>query len=57
MKNEPLLYYRTKEQIDAYRKMPVEEKLERMEAWMEFFDAAMSRKAKEVRARFNKGEL
>ena len=57
MKNKPLLYYRTKEQIEAYRKKPVEEKLERIEAWMEFYNTVMSKKAKSIRDRFKKGEI
>ena len=57
MKNKPLLYYRTKEQIEAYRKKPVEEKLERIEAWMEFYNTVMTKKAKSIRDRFKKGEI
>ena len=57
MKNEPLLYYRTKEQIKAYRKKSVEEKLERIEAWMEFYNTVMSKKAKDIRDRFKRGEI
>ena len=57
MKNEPLLYYRTKEQIEAYRKKSVEEKLERIEAWMEFYNTVMTKKAKSIRDRFKKGQI
>lgn len=57
MKNEPLLYYRTKEQIEAYRKKSVEEKLERIEAWMEFYNTVMTKKAKSIRDKFKKGEI
>ena len=57
MKNEPLLYYRTKEQIKAYRKKSVEEKLERIEAWMEFYNTVMTKKAKGIRDRFKKGQI
>ncbi|MEK7313374.1 MAG: hypothetical protein AAB065_02770 [Deltaproteobacteria bacterium] len=57
MKNEPLLYYRTKEQIKAYRKKSVEERLERIEAWMEFYNTVMTKKAKSIRDRFKKGEI
>ena len=34
---KPLLYYRTREDIEAYRKKPVKEKLRWLEAQMEFF--------------------
>jgi hypothetical protein len=57
MKAEPLLYYRTKEQIEAYRKRPVVEKLKWLEAQMEFFHKAMSEKAKKLRERLLRGEL
>ena len=57
MKNEPLLYYRTKEQIEAYRKEPAGKKLERIEAWMEFYNTVMTKKAKSIRDRFKKGKI
>ncbi len=55
--DEPLLYYKTKEQIEAYRKKPVLEKLKWLEAQMEFFHQAMPEKAKRIRERLKKGEL
>ena len=49
--DQPLLYYKTKEQIEEYRKKPVREKLQWLEAQMEFFYKAMPEKAKRIRAR------
>ena len=57
MKRNPLLYYRTKEQINAYQKLPVLEKLKWLEAQMEFFHEAMPKKAKKIRDRLTEGEL
>lgn len=57
MKAKPLLYYKTKEEIEAYRKKPVLEKLKWLEAQMEFFHKAMPRRAKEIRDKLKKGEL
>jgi len=45
----PLLYYKTKEEIKAYRKKPVKLKLQWLEAQMEFFHKAMPAKAKKIR--------
>jgi len=49
--DQPLLYYKTKEQIEEYRKKPVREKLQWLEAQMEFFYKAMPEKAKRIRER------
>ena len=57
MSEAPLLYYRTREQIEAYRKKPVLGKLKWLEAQMEFFHQAMPEKAKKIRERLKKGEL
>lgn len=57
MKADPLLYYRTKEEIDAYRKKPVKERLKWLEAQMEFFYKAMPDKAKKIRERLSKGKI
>ena len=46
-----LLYYKTKEQIEEYRKKPALEKLVWLEAQMEFFYKAMPEKAKRIRER------
>jgi len=53
MKAEPLLYYRTKEELEAYRKKPIKERLKWLEAQMEFFYEAMPEKAKKIRERLN----
>ena len=57
MKAKPLLYYRTKEEIEAYRKKPAIEKLRWLEAQMEFFYKAMPKKAKEIPDRLKRGKL
>lgn len=57
MKGSPLLYYRAKEEIEAYRKKPVKLKLQWLEAQMEFFYKAMPKRAKRIRERIEKGEL
>ena len=57
MKNSPLLYYRTKEEIEAYRKKPVKLKMQWLEAQMEFFYKAMLQKAKRIREKIEKGQL
>ena len=49
--DKPLLYYRTKEEIEAYRKKPVKLKMQWLEAQMEFFHKAMPQKAKKIRRR------
>jgi hypothetical protein len=53
----PLLYYKTREEIEAHHKKPVELKLQWLEAQMEFFHKAMPLKAKRIRARFRRGEI
>lgn len=55
--NPPLLYYRTKEDIEAYRKKPVKLKLQWLEAQMEFFHKAMPAKAKKMREKLKRGEI
>jgi hypothetical protein len=57
MKNRPLLYHRTDEEIALYRRKPVKLKLQWLEAQMEFFYKAMPKKAKKIRDRLMKGEL
>ena len=54
---EPLLYYRTIEDIKAYRKTPVSWRLQWLEAQMEFFHKAMPLKAKKIRAKLKAGRL
>ena len=53
----PLIYYKTREEIEAFRKKPVELKLQWLEAQMEFFHKAMPPKAKRIRDKFRKGEI
>ncbi len=50
-KSEWLLYYRTTEEIDRYRKVPALQKLRWLEMMMEFLNKAMPPKAKEIRDR------
>lgn len=47
--NEPLLYYKTEEEIKIYMKKPVKLKLQWIEAQMEFFYKVMPAKAKKIR--------
>ncbi|MEJ5227394.1 hypothetical protein [Thermodesulfovibrio sp.] len=54
-KEEPLLYYKTKEDIEKYRKKPVELKLMWLEEQMEFFYYAMPEKAKIIRDKLKSG--
>ena len=53
----PLLYYKTREDIQSYRRKPTEMKLQWLEAQMEFFHEAMPDKAKKIRDRFLAGEI
>ena len=48
----PLLYYRTRSEIEAYMSKPVEQKLQWLQAQMEFFHKAMPEKSKKIRDRF-----
>ncbi len=52
LKEMPLLYYRTKGEIEAYCKKPTELKLQWLQAQMEFFHKAMPSKAKRIREEF-----
>ena len=45
----PLIYHKTKEEIENYRGKPIELKLQWLEAQMEFFYKAMPDKAKMIR--------
>ena len=47
----PLLYYRTRAEVEAYAKKPIEQKLQWLQAQMEFFHKAMPEKAKKIRDR------
>lgn len=49
MKARPLLYYKTKEDINVYRNKSVGLKLKWLEAQMKFFHETMTEKAKRIR--------
>ena len=53
----PLLYYKTREVIKAYLEKPAEQKLQWLEAQMEFFYKAMPPKAKRIREKLQKPGL
>lgn len=55
--NEPLLYYKSKEDIIEYQHKPVELKLQWLQAQMEFFHEAMPEKAKIIREKIRNGKL
>jgi hypothetical protein len=57
VQNRPLLYYKTKEHIEAYRNKRVTLKLQWLESQMEFFHKAMPPKAKKIREKLRKGEI
>ncbi len=49
IQDEPLLYYKTKEEIKTYQGKSAELKLQWLEEQMEFFHKAMPEKAKKIR--------
>ena len=51
MDNPPLLYYRSPEQIEAYRRMPTLQKIRKLEMEMEFLYYLRVEKAKRIRER------
>lgn len=55
--DKPFLYYKTKEDIETYRKKPIKLKLQWLEAQMEFFHNAMPVKAKRIREKLRRGEI
>ncbi len=57
VQERPLLYYKTKEDIEAYKKKSVKLKLQWLQAQMEFFDRAMSNEARRIRDKLKRGEL
>lgn len=57
VKERPLLYYKTKEDIEAYRKKSVKLKLQWLQAQMEFFYRAMPNEAKRIRDKLQRGEI
>ena len=56
-KKQPLLYRKTKDEIETYQKKPVELKLKWLETQMEFFHKAMPPKAKKIREKLQKSRL
>jgi hypothetical protein len=57
VQKRPLLYYKTKEDIEAYKKKSVKLKLQWLEAQMEFFHKAMPNEAKRMRDKLKRGEI
>jgi hypothetical protein len=57
LKEMPLLYYRTKGEIESYRRKPTGLKLQWLQAQMEFFYKAMPPKAKKIRENLQKPGL
>ncbi len=57
IQDPPRLYYKAREEIESYRKIPVDQKLKWLEAQMEFFHKAMPEKAKRIRDKLRAGEL
>jgi hypothetical protein len=55
--SEPLLYYKSKEDILEYRKKPVQLKLQWLQVQMEFFHNSMPEKAKKIRDRLREGAI
>ena len=53
----PLLYYKSREDIETYRNKPLHLKLQWLEEQMEFFHKTMPLKAKRIRDKLQKGEL
>ena len=57
VEERPLLYYKSREDIETYQNKPVQLKLQWLEAQMEFFHKAMSSKAKRIRDKLQRGEI
>ena len=55
--SEPLLYYKSREDILEYRKRPVHLKLQWLQVQMEFFHNSMPEKAKKIRDRLREGAI
>ena len=53
----PLLYHKTREDIEIYRKKSAKLKLQWLEAQMEFFYKAMPKEAKRIRDKLKRGEI
>ena len=52
-----LLYHKTREDIEIYRKKSVELKLQWLQAQMELFYKAMPNEAKRIRDKLKRGEI
>jgi len=52
----PLLYHKTEEDIETYRKKSVKLKLQWLQAQMEFFYKAMPNEAKKIPDKLKRGE-
>ncbi len=50
-----LLYYRSKEQVEAWRDVPVADKLDRLQMQAEFFHKVMPAKAQRIRDQLKEG--
>jgi hypothetical protein len=57
IQERPLLYYKTKEDIEAYKRKSVKLKLQWLQAQMEFFYRAMPDEAKRIRDKLKRGEI
>ena len=57
VQERPLLYHKTNEDIEIYRKKSVKLKLQWLEAQMEFFHKAMPNEAKRIRDKLKRGEI
>jgi len=53
----PLLYHKTREDIEIYREKSVKLKLQWLQAQMEFFYKAMPNEAKRIRDKLKRGEM
>jgi hypothetical protein len=53
----PLLYHKTREDIEIHRKKSVELKFQWLKAQMEFFYKAMPDEAKSIRDKLKRGEI
>jgi hypothetical protein len=56
-RSQPLLYYRTMEQIERFRKVSIEQKFRWLQMQMEFYHSTMSDRARKIRDRITEGGL
>jgi len=57
MDNPPLLYYRSQEQIEAYRRMPTLKKIRKLEMEMEFLYYVLLERVKLNRAKYKEKKI